>query len=225
MKNAVLIACCAGLLVTPPVAGARPSQSALPPTESNLARNEALVRDWAGRLQSDDPKIRVTAEAALVEGAARSLPLLRRFLTPEHEDLHTVASGIIRRIGPPAIPLLVDLLRDEWGPIRRNAADTLIDLAPHTEGIQPALRRALRDEDAMVAGEHYLHHSSSRRSRTRIRTSASTRRRPWRRSVRARPRRQAPWRTPWAIRFPVCDGRRARPSGASERLHSRPCRS
>ncbi|HXW07441.1 MAG TPA: PQQ-binding-like beta-propeller repeat protein [Vicinamibacterales bacterium] len=60
---------------------------------------------------------------------------------------------IIRRIGPPAIPLLLDLLRHEWDSIRRSAVDVLIDLTPHTESIQPALRRALRDEDAMVAAD------------------------------------------------------------------------
>ena len=129
------------------------SQSPLPPTESSLSRNPALVRDWANRLQANDPKVRATAEAALVQGATRSLPLLRRFLDPGHEDLHVVTFEIIQRIGPPAIPLLVDLLRHEWDSIRRNAADELIDLAPHTERIQPALRRALRDEDSMVAGD------------------------------------------------------------------------
>ena len=60
---------------------------------------------------------------------------------------------IIQRIGPPAIPLLVDLLRHEWDSIRRSAVNELIDLAPHTESIQPALRRALGDEDSMVAGD------------------------------------------------------------------------
>ena len=112
-----------------------------------------LVRDWANRLLANDPKVRATAEAALVQGATRSLPLLRRFLDPGHEDLHVVTFEIIQRIGPPAIPLLVDLLRHEWDSVRRNAADDLIDLAPHTERIQPALRRALRDEDSMVAGD------------------------------------------------------------------------
>ena len=129
------------------------SQSPLPPTESSLSRNPALVRDWANRLQANDPKVRATAEAALVQGAPRSLPLLRRFLSPGHEDLQLVTFEIIRRIGPPAIPLLVDLLRHEGDSIRRSAADVLIDLAPYTEGIQPALRRALRDEDSMVAGD------------------------------------------------------------------------
>ncbi len=129
------------------------SQSPLPQTESSLSRNPALVRDWANRLLANDPKVRATAEAALVKGAERSLPLLRRFLDPRHEDLHVVTFEIIRRIGPPAIPLLVDLLRHESDSIRRSAADALIDLAPHTEWIQPALRRALRDEDSMVAGD------------------------------------------------------------------------
>jgi outer membrane protein assembly factor BamB/HEAT repeat protein len=128
------------------------SQSRLPQTESSPSRNPAPVPDWANRLQSDDPKIRATAEAALVRGARRSLPVLRRFLT-EHEDLHGATFEIIRRIGPPAMPLLVNLLRHEWDSIRRSAVDVLIDLAPHTEWHQPALRRALRDEDPVVAGD------------------------------------------------------------------------
>src|SRR5262249_35296364 len=123
------------------------SQSPLPQTESSLSRNPALVSDWATRLLANDPQIRATAEPALVHGARRSLPLLRRFLNPGHEDLQVVTFEIIRRIGPPAIPLLVSLLRHEWVSIRRSVVDVLIDLAPHTEWIQPALRRALRDED------------------------------------------------------------------------------
>ena len=109
--------------------------------------------DWENRLMADDPKVRAIAEAALVQAAGRSLPLLKRFLNRGNEDLHLVSFEIIRRIGPSAIPLLVDLLRDERVSIRRSAVDPLIDLAPYTEGIQPALRRALGDEDAVVAGD------------------------------------------------------------------------
>ena len=129
------------------------SEPARPQTESSLSTNPAVVDDWADRLQATDPKIRATAEAALVQTAPRSLPLLRRLLTPEHEELHVVTFEIIRRIGPPALPLLTEMLQHEWNSIRRNAADALIDLAPHTEGIQPALRRALKDEDSTVAGD------------------------------------------------------------------------
>jgi outer membrane protein assembly factor BamB/HEAT repeat protein len=129
------------------------TQSLSLPGESSLSREPALVRDWADRLQADDPKIRAAAEAALVQAARRSLPLLKRLLAPDHEDLHVVTFEIVRRIGPPAIPLLVELLRDESAAIRRDAADALIDLAPHTERIQPALTRALKDDDTVVAGD------------------------------------------------------------------------
>ena len=120
---------------------------------SDLSRNSVLELDWASRVMAHDPKVRATAEAALVEGAGRSLPLLRRFLDRGAEDLDLATFEIIRRIGPPAIPLLVDLLRDERVSLRRNAIDVLIDLAPDTESSQPALRRALRDEDSDVAGD------------------------------------------------------------------------
>ncbi len=112
-----------------------------------------LAKDWANRVMSDDPKVRATAEAALVQGAGRSLPVLRRFLNLRNEDLQLKTFEIIRRIGPPSIPLLVDLLRHEQTSIRRSAVDALIDLAPYTESIQPALRRALGDEDSEVAGD------------------------------------------------------------------------
>ncbi|HZM88177.1 MAG TPA: PQQ-binding-like beta-propeller repeat protein [Blastocatellia bacterium] len=129
------------------------SQSPLPQTESSLSGNAALVRDWADRLLANDPKVRATTEAALVQGARRSLPLLRRFLATDDEDLHQQTFEIIRQIGLPAIPLLVELIRHEEVSFRRFAADALIDLPPDTESIQPALRRSLRDEDSMVAAD------------------------------------------------------------------------
>jgi hypothetical protein len=228
-KHALAIILAAGLSQ-----GVALSQSPLPQTESSLSRTPALVRDWANRLLSNDPKVRAAAEAALVKGAGRSLPLLRRFLDPRHEDLHGVTFEIIQRIGPPAIPLLVELLRDERDSIRRSAVNELVDLAPHTEWIQSALRRALGDEDSMVAGDaaRALGALGKRASpsadalilfRTRIHTSVSTRRRPWPPSVRTRPGRQMPWHKPSPIPFPVFDGRRARPSPASAPLRSLQC--
>ena len=109
--------------------------------------------DLADRLMSNDPKERAEAQANLIQQGVRSLPLLRRFLNSDDEDLEQVTLEIIRRIGPPAIPLLAELLRDQRDYIRRSAVDALIDLAPNTELIQPALRHALRDHDSMVAGD------------------------------------------------------------------------
>lgn len=144
-----------GLLLLGPSAGggttsASPQEPAIP-SDSKLSENPALVLDWANRAMAKDPEVRAAAEAALVQGAGRSLPLLRRFLKSRNEDLHLEAFEIIRRIGPPAIPLLAELLMQGGTSSRRNAADALIDLAPESDGIQPALRRALKDEDSFVA--------------------------------------------------------------------------
>ena len=56
-----------------------------PPTESELSKNPALVPAWAKRVMANDLKVRAAAEAALVQGAGRSLPLLRRFLNSRNE--------------------------------------------------------------------------------------------------------------------------------------------
>jgi outer membrane protein assembly factor BamB len=46
---------------------------------------------------------------------------------------------------------LIRDLQDDRPTIRRQAVDILIDLAPDTQTIQPALRRALKDADVLVA--------------------------------------------------------------------------
>ncbi|MEP6922048.1 MAG: PQQ-binding-like beta-propeller repeat protein [bacterium] len=120
---------------------------------SNQAGNSTRLIDWENRVMSKDPKVRAIATAALVHGAKRSLPLLRRLFNRRNEDLHLETFKIIQRIGPPAIPLLVELLRDERSSLRRGAVNELVDLPPDTERIQPALRSALRDKDPMVAGD------------------------------------------------------------------------
>ena len=145
---------CALLCLLPIPAAARTTGSLPRPRQAtgpDLSTNSAVVLDWTRRLTAKDPKVRAIAEAALVQGAGRSLPLVRRLL--DDEDLQPRTFEIIRRIGPPAMPLLVDLLRDERVSVRRTAVDALIDLAPHTESIQPALRRALSHEDSDVAGD------------------------------------------------------------------------
>lgn len=129
------------------------SSSARRRSASVPAANSAPVRDWANRVTSSDARIRATAQATLVHGAGRSLPLLRRLLNTDNEDLQFETFEMIRRIGPPAIPLLVELLRHKQVDFRRFAADAFIDLAPDTQSIQPALRQALRDRDSMVAAD------------------------------------------------------------------------
>src|SRR5215813_6397578 len=53
---------------------------------SDLSTSSASVRNWERRLMANDPKVRAIAEATLVHGAQRSLPLLRRLLNRGNED-------------------------------------------------------------------------------------------------------------------------------------------
>jgi len=124
-----------------------------PPGNSEFSLSSASVRRWASRVTAQDAKVRSSAQAALVQGAPRSLPLLKQLLDRSNEDVQVVTLEVIRRIGPAALPLLVELLQDPRLAIRRNAIDALIDLPPYTRRFQPALRRALRDEDSTVAGD------------------------------------------------------------------------
>jgi outer membrane protein assembly factor BamB/HEAT repeat protein len=130
-----------------------PTRDLSVPMESDLSREPDLVLGWSNRLLAHDPKVRTTATTVLVQGGRRSLPVLRRCLRAPDERLHLEAFGILRRIGPQAIPLLADMLRDKRPSIRRQAIDVLIDLAPDTALIQSALRGGLRDEDSIVAGD------------------------------------------------------------------------
>src|ERR1041384_5930735 len=104
------------------------SQSTQPRRTTSI--NSSQARDWADRLTSSDAKVRTSAEASLIKGGAGSLPLLRRLLTTGDERLHDQTFEIIRQIGPPAIPLLVELLRHKQVEFRQFAADAFIDLTP-----------------------------------------------------------------------------------------------
>lgn len=126
------------------------SQSAAPQRTQSAPASEL---EWVDRLLDKDPKVRAGAEAALANTSGRTLPMLRRLFALERNEVDEVVFDVIRRIGPRAIPLLVSLLRDERESLRRGAADVMIDFAPHTEWSQLALRRALRDEDSIVAGD------------------------------------------------------------------------
>ncbi len=152
-RQAVAILVAAGLSQAVALSQSPVSQSARPQTQPGISKSSIQIRDWVNGLQANDPQVRAKTEAALVDMGRSSFPLLRQLLVPEHADLHAVTFQIIQRIGPPAIPLLVELLRHEWISIRRGAISALIDMAPDTETIQLGLRRALGDADSMVAGD------------------------------------------------------------------------
>jgi HEAT repeat protein len=121
------------------------------PKKSDLLANPGLIGTWSERMLADDRKIHKEAATELVQGGAESLPVLRHFLLSSNERLRQEAFEILRRIGAGALPLLTELLGWDEASIRREAVGVLIDLAPDTETVQPALIRALSDEDPRVA--------------------------------------------------------------------------
>jgi outer membrane protein assembly factor BamB len=141
-----LLSACASAHRNPP-----PTQALPIPTEQELSRQPALVDAWAHRLKSDEPAVANDAGRHLVNGGQRSVPLLRRLLRTREDVVRSRAIESIAQIGPDAIGLLTEMLGDRRVSVRRAAIDILVDLAPETESIQPALCRALNDEDAVVA--------------------------------------------------------------------------
>src|SRR4051794_37385835 len=112
MRHATILT--RGCVLQPPVRTqpSRPPAAPRPARAADVSTTSVDVRRWANRLMAEDPKVRATAEAALVQGGSGSLPVLKRLLNRPDDDLHVVTFGIIQRIGPPAIPLLVELLGD-----------------------------------------------------------------------------------------------------------------
>src|SRR4051812_21523085 len=98
------------------------------PTDAELARNPELGRQWGDRLINNDPKLREKTEATLLHAGADSLPVLKRLARSRDQKLRLAAFGIIRQIGPPAIPLVIELLREARPAVRYDAVGILIDL-------------------------------------------------------------------------------------------------
>jgi outer membrane protein assembly factor BamB/HEAT repeat protein len=122
------------------------------PTERDLVAESGVVRTWAGRLRGGENAAgRAAAAAALVRGGVDALPLLRRLLAEPDEGLWRESNEIIRRLGPCAVPLLVETLTRDEASLRLQAVGILIDFAPDTVAAQPALVQALQDANPLVA--------------------------------------------------------------------------
>ena len=150
-------------LLLPPVAAlvvnaCSPSPRATDPgspletvTEAKLAPSPQDAAHWSHLLASANPQESEAATRTLIEGSGDSLPLLTRLVRSRDSVVYERAIDIVHRLGPAAIPLLAEMLEDRQVTLRRSAIDLLVDLAPETRTIQPALRRALKDDDAEVA--------------------------------------------------------------------------
>ncbi len=122
------------------------------PTENELTAEPGVVRTWAGRLTAgENAADRAAATTALMRGGADALPLLQRLLADPDAGLRQQTFEIIRCLGPLAVPLLVKTLTLDEASLRLQAVSILIDFAPDTLAAQPALVRALQDDNPLVA--------------------------------------------------------------------------
>lgn len=128
-----------------------PARAGELPTEQELLAGKDIAHTWALRLTSDIAENRANASAALVQGGLNALPLLRRLLGDSDDNVRYEVFEIIRRIGPHATPLLLEMLTAKEIPTRLQAVSILIDFAPDTKSAQPGLIRALQDENPLVA--------------------------------------------------------------------------
>ena len=78
------------ILQTRVLAQVTPSPAQPGQARADFSLSAASLSDWTDRLTTKDTKIRAIAEAALVQGTPRSLPLLRRLLDGPNEDLQVL---------------------------------------------------------------------------------------------------------------------------------------
>ena len=121
------------------------------PDETRIQQDPALVRRWTARLAESNRQARAAAVEALAQAGAKSLPLLERFLRSGDQDLLEQTFDLLHRLGPVAMPTLTEMLKHPNKGMRLAAVDVLIDLAPDTESVQPALCLLLRDPSPDVA--------------------------------------------------------------------------
>jgi HEAT repeat protein len=121
----------------------------------NQAR--AAVSRITALLQDPDELVCVNAAEALWKvdrRAQAAIPVLIQGLKNQQSwPIRSDASYILGQIGPEAkaaVPALIELLRDQYDDIRRNAIEALGRIGPEAKTAVPALRAALQDEEASV---------------------------------------------------------------------------
>ncbi len=100
-------------------------------------------------LGEDDPRQLPAAEALAQLGpAARgTIPALVAVLaSPRAERAH--AAFVLERLGPPAVPALIEAIQGPERDLRRAAADVLAKLGPQATAALPAVLAALEDRSA-----------------------------------------------------------------------------
>jgi len=110
-----------------------------------------IISDLYGALRDPFWRIRAAAAEALGRLApATAVPWLIEALRGKDEGLREHATDTLIRIGHPAVPALIELLKDDDKRMRYVAIWALGQIGPVTNEIVPALIAALKDKDEAV---------------------------------------------------------------------------
>ena len=109
-------------------------------SDARAADNSLLVTHEEVNKQSL-PRARITIRDESVARASLDVVMP----TPKSE--RQLAADALTRIGPPAVPMLVEALRGRDGEVRRQACEVLMRMGPDAREAVPELVRLLDDED------------------------------------------------------------------------------
>lgn len=135
LAGLLLLAGCGSASPTQPVEGSTPKLSASEISEMRTRLERSMVRETGG-------------------GTAQLTTALRAPLVPvlfaQELSLQQTAADSLARIGPAAVPTLLQSLSSQDPKVRSRAASALARIGPEAKDAVPALTKALNDPDEDV---------------------------------------------------------------------------
>jgi HEAT repeat protein len=113
------------------------------------------VREWMVDLGEQDKTRKSSAEEALIDSGAKSVPYLMRVLKSDQEDAKTRsyaarALGFIGSPSKPALPVLLKFASDEPPPLGLEALFALGKIPIDSDKVLPLFMRKMNDKDSKV---------------------------------------------------------------------------
>lgn len=112
---------------------------------------QAILPALTAALRDDDAYVRAGAVAALVRYVGQQpsvFPLVRSAAKDTDPKVRLTAMAVLSRFGVPAVPFLIDAMRDPDPEVWRKIIEVLREMEVPTKTLQPLLTRALKDDDA-----------------------------------------------------------------------------
>jgi HEAT repeat protein len=113
----------------------------------------ARIKAPAAKPQDDNLLVSAEAQPLPPAGARRVIrdeavaPASLEVVVPAPKSEQQLAADALTRIGPPAVPMLIEALRSGDGQVRREACAVLMRMGPDAKEAVPDLVRLLEDDD------------------------------------------------------------------------------